>query len=162
MLQVIKADEVRDGEPRWYVDKDGDAAYAMERVANGRFRMHTATGRSMGIDPSHAIVDRPAPAPTPTPTPGLDLDAVEHAVLDLEHAAEVRSGVVLASNALRRKIAALIAEVRALRGKLAEVRDLIGNTEHESTCAIGPYNAEQNGADCSCTVGAIAAALEAL
>lgn len=62
--------------------------------------------------------------------------------------------------ALRNAAPALIAEVRALRAKLAEVRELIVDTEHESSCAIGPYDAAQNGADCSCTVGAIAAALE--
>lgn len=61
-----------------------------------------------------------------------------------------------------RNVTALIAEVRRLRAKLAEVRELIVDTEHESSCAIGPYDAAQNGADCSCTVGAIAAALEAL
>ena len=97
------------------------------------------------------IVDRPAP--TTATASGLDLEAIERAT----------SGVTMSDAlAAHAHAPALIADVRALRAKLAEVRELIDSTEHESSCTIGPYGPGQNGADCNCLVGTIAAKLEAL
>lgn len=74
MLQVIKAEDVRDGEPRWWCPDDAYAARTLEWIVTGN--LHTEWRREADAF-TLAIVDRPAP--TPTPAPGLDLDAVERA-----------------------------------------------------------------------------------
>ena len=74
MLQVIKAEDVRDGEPRWWCPDDAYAARTLEWIVTGN--LHTEWRRDADAF-TLAIVDRPAP--TPTPAPGLDLDAVERA-----------------------------------------------------------------------------------
>ena len=55
MLQVIKAEEVRDGEPRIWIETPQPV-------------MHTESRRDRGCQPcGFAIVDRPAPTPTADP-----------------------------------------------------------------------------------------------
>lgn len=126
-LQVIKAEDVRDGESRWYCRDGVEAADAIMHNAVALFVPRSAEEMPFRF----AIVDRPAP----TAPPALDLDAVERAERamtpgewradftyvtaaggpvatcigpDAEHDA---AGIV----ALRNAAPALIAEVRALR-----------------------------------------------
>lgn len=73
-LQVIKAEDVRDGEPRWWCD-DGYAAQALTWI--DAMHLHTEPRSGTTAACHIAIVDRPAP--TPTTPPALDLDAVEAA-----------------------------------------------------------------------------------
>lgn len=116
MLQVIKAEDVRDGEPRWWCPDDAYAARTLEWIVTGN--LHTEWRREADAF-TLAIVDRPAP--TPTPAPGLDLDAVERDVahLDGPHSLfdDRTLGRVLA---VCNAAPALIAEVRALRAAAEE------------------------------------------
>jgi len=138
MLQVIKAEEVRDGEPRWWL---ADDCRRLDYMKPEHLHLHPRSCE----ETTHAIVDRPAP--TPAVAPGLDLDAVERAeramtpgpwsmrreshfvqirAADLEELAttEQARGVDVANAAgivaLRNAAPALIAEVRALRAAAEE------------------------------------------
>ena len=68
MLQVIKAEDVRDGEPRWWCPDDAYAARTLEWIVTGN--LHTEWRREADAF-TLAIVDRPAPTATPATVGGL-------------------------------------------------------------------------------------------
>jgi len=73
-LQVIKAEDVRDGEPRIWLAHRQDMPHATTRT------MHTSSRRDVGCQSCEfAIVDRPAPFTAAQPPPVLDLDALAEA-----------------------------------------------------------------------------------
>ena len=165
MLQVIKAEEVRDGEPRIWIETPQPV-------------MHTESRRDRGCQPcGFAIVDRPVPTPAPDPR------ATVRAALDAMSAhtagpwpAEIVVQVLNAAPA----IAELCAEVERLRAERDSARDSMA-TAHVTAakvgdeliatraklaeskrlgleaCALPPFSRETNE-----RAGAIAAALEAL
>ncbi len=116
MLQVIKAEEVRDGEPRIWIETPQPV-------------MHTESRRDRGCQPcGFAIVDRPAP------TPAADPLATVRAALDAmsTHAtgpwpAEIVVQVLNAAPA----IAELCAEVERLRAEVARLTEAV-DVEAES------------------------------
>lgn len=68
----------------------------------------------------------------------IDDDALERAIFDLEHAAETRSGVTRACNALRNRLKPLIAKAReceTLREKLSVEEDRRSDEIRERHCA---------------------------
>lgn len=101
MLQVIKAEEVRDGEPRIWIETPQPV-------------MHTESRRDRGCQPcGFAIVDRPAPTPTADPL------ATVRAALDVASKATPgpwRTGTaVVALRNTAPAIAELCAEVERLQ-----------------------------------------------
>ena len=74
MLQVIKAEDVRDGEPRLWIERPQDHRDAPSSA------LHTGSRRDVGCQSCEfAIVDRPAPSTAVQPPPVLDLDALAEA-----------------------------------------------------------------------------------
>ena len=73
MLQVIKAEDVRDGEPRWYC---ADQRHADEQIRDGLDGpLHlTDRGKEWFASWPLAIVDRPAPHSPPMPGTGAPRD----------------------------------------------------------------------------------------
>jgi hypothetical protein len=134
MLQVIKAEDVRDGEPRWWCPDDAYAARTLEWIVTGN--LHTEWRREADAF-TLAIVDRPAP--TPTPAPGLDLDAVERAAkMTADREVFVEDGAIYAydgevcfrvgsaeNDAAEEEVAsAIVATLNAAPALIAEVRAL--------------------------------------
>ena len=103
MLQVIKAEEVRDGEPRWWL---ADEDRRLDYMKPEHLHLHP---RSCA-ETTHAIVDRPAP--TPTPAPGLDLDAVADTMRGLDNI------FAQAMSSRDAEIARLTAELAAARAEV--------------------------------------------
>ena len=114
MLQVIKAEEVRDGEPRWWL---ADEDRRLDYMKPEHLHLHP---RSCA-ETTHAIVDRPAP--TPTPAPGLDLDAVADTMRGLDNI------FAQAMSSRDAEIARLTAELAAAHRIIAEQRTWLGSGE---------------------------------
>lgn len=134
MLQVIKAEEVRDGEPRWWCPDDVYAARTLEWIVTGN--LHTEWHREADAF-TLAIVDRHAS--TPTVTPGVDLEAVERDIdeHDDHSLADKVSGPVV--RIVEVHAPALIAEVRALR---AQVCRLVSGQAIESDALCQHHDAD--------------------
>ncbi len=105
-LQVIKAEDVRDGEPRLWIERPQDHRDAPSSA------LHTGSRRDVGCQSCEfAIVDRPAPSTATQPPPVLDLDALE---------GRMRDGFGVHSD----DVAHLIADARAAVALRAQVADL--------------------------------------
>ena len=143
-LQVIKAEDVRDGEPRYYADDMADAESVIALIAGGQAELVSwVTSHGSAL----AIVDRPAPS-TAQPPPVLDLDALEGRMRDGfgVHSDDVAHLIAdaRAAVALRQELAALRAhfDAAAPEHNLPALLDLYNDRTTEARAEIARLTAE--------------------